>query len=219
MLRAVVFDMDGLLIDTEWPDYQSWQEAFQECGSDLPLEDWVGHVGVWGMGKTVSERLADLRGAGLDLTALQARRRERYHCLVREAMHPLPGVRELIAELAAHGIRRAVASASDAEWVAFVLDGLELRPWLDVVVTGEEVGARKPAPDVYLRAAERLAVEPWECVALEDSCVGVQAARAAGMRCVAVPNRLTRHHDFTAADAQVPSLERVSVSWLAKLLE
>jgi HAD superfamily hydrolase (TIGR01509 family) len=219
MLRAVVFDMDGLLIDTEWPDFQSWQEAFRECGSDLSLEEWVGFVGLWGMPATMTDRLSNLQRAGWDLAVLKARRRERYHCLVREAMHPLPGVQELIAELATCDIGRAVASTSDREWVTFVLDGLELRSWINVVVTGEEVGARKPAPDVYLRAAEQLGVSPGECLALEDSAVGVQAAQAAGMRCVAVPNRLTRHHDLTAADAQVPSLEEVSVKWLAALLE
>jgi len=216
MLRAVIFDMDGLLADTEWPDFLAWQELFREHGGDLTLEEWLGEVGVWGA-TTIKSRFAALRGSREGMDAALARRRSRHRELVG-GIAPLPGVEALLAALAGRGIPCGVASSSDRDWVGFVLGTLGLRERLPVVVTGDDVATRKPAPDVYLEAAARLDVRPEGCVALEDSAVGVTAAIAAGMRCVAVPNRLTRFHDLSHAHAHVESIAELDVARLAALL-
>lgn len=217
MLQAVIFDVDGLLVDTEWPDYVAWRELFQEYGGDLSPEEWVGEVGLWEP-TAIWERFARLRGTTDGSEALYERRRARYRELVQASLEPMPGALALIAALEERRIPRGVASTSDREWVAFVLGGLELIQRMDAIVTGDDVAARKPAPDVYLTAAARLGVAPSACVALEDSAVGVAAARAAGICCVAVPNRLTVRHDLSAAHARVTSLAAIDLPWLERLL-
>jgi len=217
MIRAVVFDMDGLIIDTEWPDYQSWQELYAAHGHDLPLADWVPYVGLWGPPLDLLGRLAALIGAGADAAALKARRRARCDELVRESMTPMAGYDALIQRLIAHEFRRGLASTSSRDWVDFVVDGLAARSHFEAIIAGDEVAARKPAPDVYLRAAERLGVPPAECVALEDSAPGIASAKAAGMSCIAIPNRVTLLHDLSAADCQVPHLGEVTLDLLRSL--
>jgi HAD superfamily hydrolase (TIGR01509 family) len=217
MIRAVVFDMDGLIIDTEWPDYQSWQEIYVEYGHELPLEEWVPYVGLWGPPLNLYERLEVLVGEAIDGVALRERRRARCDELVRAGMAPMAGFDALMERLTAHDYGRGLASTSSRDWVDFVVDGLSARRHFHAIVAGDEVAARKPAPDVYLRAAERLAVVPEECLALEDSAPGVASAKAAGMACIAVPNRVTRYQDLSGADRQVEHLGEISLDLLRSL--
>src|SRR5207248_11429090 len=116
-----------------------------------------------------------------------------------------------------HDYRRGLASTSSRDWVDFIVDGLDVRHHFHALVAGDEVQARKPAPDVYLRAAERLGAAPEECVALEDSAPGIASARAAGMACIAVPNRVTVRHDLSAANRQVADLAEVTLELLRSL--
>lgn len=216
-IRAVIFDMDGLIIDTEWPDYQSWQELYAAYGQELTLAEWVPHVGVWGPPLDLLGRLAALVGPGADPAALRARRRARCDELVRQSMVPMPGYEGLMECLAGAGCPRALASTSSRDWVDFVVEGLGVRAHFQAIVAGDEVAARKPAPDVYLRAADRLGVAPTECVALEDSAPGIAAAKAAGMACIAIPNRVTLHQDLSAADHRVAHLGEVTLDLLRLL--
>jgi HAD superfamily hydrolase (TIGR01509 family) len=213
--QAVIFDMDGLLVDTETCDYEAWRDLHAAHGVELTLGDFCNNAGLYG---TWERMYADLAAvSGLSADELQAVREPQFRSLVAECLRPSPELISLLGRLREHGVRRGIASSSDSDWVAYLLDGLGLRHEFGAVATGHDVEHRKPAPDVYLLAAERLDVDPRRCVALEDSSHGIQAARAAGMRVIAIPNSVSRHQDLTPADAHVEHFGDVTLDLLRRL--
>jgi len=219
-IGALVFDFDGLILDTETCTYDTTASIFAEHGETLDLAWWHSIIGTadhphW------SEILADRLGRPIDRAALVAQREVR-RLEVLQALPPCAGVVELLDAAVVEGIPAAVASSSGLDWVGGHLERLGLRSRFAAVVTRDDVrgnGARtKPAPDLFLMAAEWLGVEPARCVAFEDSPHGVAAARAAGMVVVAVPGPMTAGLDMSAADMMVPSLADVDIAALRKLV-
>lgn len=204
--------MDGLLVDTEQADFRSWQEVFQTHGAELDLEWWSHSVGTH-LGTDIYELLEARAGRPVDRDAIRGPRRERLLELVHAGLEPMPGFDELAAVVAEGGYRRGLATSADQEWTAMILDGMGLRSWFHAIATGDDVPAVKPQPYVYQLAAQRLGVPPERCLALEDSRNGCLAARAAGMRCLVVPNAITRGLDFTEAHGIHASLHEVA-QWL-----
>jgi HAD superfamily hydrolase (TIGR01509 family) len=216
MLRGLVFDFDGLIIDTEVPVYRAWAEVYERHGEQLSAEFWATIIG---QGDDLFDPMADLErrvGRPLDRDAVQSGRRARQAELT-VALEVLPGVREWRREAAVLGVRMGVASSSSRRWVAGHLERLGLDGW-DCVRCSDDVARTKPAPDLYLAALECLEVAPHEAVAVEDSGAGVEAAKAAGMHCVAVPSGLTSSHDFSRADVVLGSLAEVPFREVAAML-
>lgn len=220
-LEAVVFDFDGLIIDSEWVIFETAQAAFAVHGHDLRVEAWATIVGL-GEGDDELAWSTLLRAQGIEgfeLTTFSATytAQDRSN---RDALPLLPGVEVLMDSLTAAGVPIGVASSSSVEWLERHLDRLELLHRFDTLVGADVVGGvGKPAPDVYLRACADLGADPARSVALEDSAHGVTAARAAGMWAVAVPSRITRFNDFGHADLVVGSLADLTVTDLASLVE
>jgi putative hydrolase of the HAD superfamily len=207
--------MDGLLIDTETCDYETWRELHEAHGLELTLPEYCYNAGLYGSWDAMYARLAEVSGHEVD--ALHARRLPRYMEMVKARLQPSDELLGLLGELTTHGIGRAVASSSDSDWVAYLLDGAGLRGYFQAIATGHDVERRKPAPDVYLLAAERLGVDPAHCIAIEDSAHGIRAARAAGMRAITIPNPVSEHQDLSQADARVAHFGEVTLDLLRRL--
>jgi HAD superfamily hydrolase (TIGR01509 family) len=204
-LDALVFDFDGLILDTEWPEFVTIRDEFVAHGVDLDLDDWRHLVGRTDHAHW-SEMLEDAVGGPIDGDAVRLRRRRAHHELI--AAEPIrPGVLARLDEADALGVALAVASSSPRDWVVPHLERIGLIDRFAAIVCGDEVARGKPAPDVYLAAADALGAEPARSVALEDSHHGSVAARAAGYWCVVVPNRVTGSGPFPAADLVVVSLD------------
>lgn len=217
-IRGAIFDCDGLLADTETPDFEAWRTVYEEYGLPLALTDWAQYIGV-AKGHEARDwhaTLADVVGIGYDREAVRARKRTLYNATI-DKITPMPGVLALLDALDAESIPCAVASNSERVWVDRVLEITGLTSRFDAIATADEVALPKPAPDVYLLAAERLGVPPGSCVAFEDSPRGLAAAHAAGMLTVAVPTGLTRHLDFTQAHHLIAGLEGLTVSALRQV--
>jgi HAD superfamily hydrolase (TIGR01509 family) len=216
LLSGVVFDFDGLIVDTEWPVYEGVATVFAAHGLDYGPERWVHAIGSsWDV--DWPGELAVRLGRPIDPVEVRAAARAHRELLLADAA-PLPGVTALLDELEAAGVAVAVASSSPRSWVGPRLEALGLAHRFAVVRTLDDVAAAKPAPDLFLAACAALGARPATAVALEDSAHGATAAKAAGMRCVAVPNRLTRHLDLSHADLVVPSLARVGLAELVALV-
>lgn len=209
MISAAIFDLDGLILDSETPDVLAWQETYARHGLEFPVEEWLQNIGRTDSPWDAYAALRTLEPP-VDLTLVEGFWRERHEAHAREFLRPLPGVVPLLAAVRARGLRTAVASSSRRASILRALEGLHIADQFDATVGGDEVQRAKPAPDVYLLAAQRLGLAPETCVALEDSLNGVLAAKAAGMACIAVPSALTRSLDFSAADLVVASLEDVT---------
>jgi HAD superfamily hydrolase (TIGR01509 family) len=208
--RAVLFDFDGLIVDTEMPEYLAWQALYARRGLTFPIASWLKNVG---RNDRPFDPFGPVRGdASVD--AVQTEWRALYDSIEPSFMVPLPGVVPLLRRLREHGWRVAIGSSSRHARVASMVERLGLTGQFGAIAGGDEVPLAKPAPDVYLLAARRLEVPPDVCTVLEDSENGVHAAKAAGMRCIAVPSVLTRSLDFSAADAVVDGLERVTLDVL-----
>jgi HAD superfamily hydrolase (TIGR01509 family) len=215
MIRAVIFDFDGLILDTEVPEFQTWQEIYQVHGCELALEAWATGLGTSADAFDPCAHLAAQLGLSVDREAIQHRRRQRYRELLK-AQSVLPGVREYIAEAKRLGLHLGVASSSSREWVVGHLTELGLSAYFDCIKCRDDVPRVKPDPALYRAVVETFALQPSQAIALEDSPNGIAAAKRAGLFCVAVPNPLTRQLSLAHADLLVSSLADVP---LLQLLE
>jgi len=215
-LHALVFDFDGLILDTEWPEYESVRRVWHEHGHELDLAWWRTIVGTADPVDWV-ERLEAAVGAPLDHEVVRSRRGAHHRSLLLD-QDVLPGVTDLLDAAERRSIPTAIASSSPTSWLDTHLDRLGLHHRFAVLVGRDQVARAKPAPDLYLRACARLGVEPARAVALEDSPHGTTAARAAGLRCVVVPNRITAPGPFDHADLVVGSLADLTLGELESLL-
>lgn len=215
MLGAIVFDFDGLIVDTEGPGFISWLEVYQRFGAELNLNDWSHATGYIG-GFDPAVHLEKLLGRRLDWSQISSEREARNWALTLQA-RTLPGIEPLLQAARERGFRIGVASNSGNGWVEEGLKRLGLRTLVDAVVTREMVLNPKPAPDVYLKTAQVLGMEPNRTVALEDSEPGCRAAKQAGMKVVAIPNRFSDRQDFEVADLIVRSAEDLDLKRLEEL--
>jgi len=205
--RAVVFDMDGVLVDSGAHHRDAWIAMCRDCGVTPPAEFWRLTIGrpaeeavallVDGIDRAEARRLADLK-------------REHYTRLARRGVVAVAGAGAFVEALARARVPRAVATSASRRDVERVLDALGLRRYLDVAVTADDVRRGKPHPEVYLKAAEELGVDATDCVVFEDAIVGVHAARAAGMRVIGVTTAHTADELLGAgAERVVPHFEAV----------
>ncbi len=202
---AVLFDFDGVLVDTEWAIYQSWRRVFEAHAHDLPLEIYTRCIGSDFATWSPKTHLEDLTGLAFDWHDLDARRQEEIMAEL-DGVGPMRGVREVLGKLPAAGLAAAVVSSSSHRWVDGWLEKLGLQGHFATTVCRGDAPRIKPAPDLFLEAARRLDVAPESCLVIEDSVNGLNAAKGASMRVWAVPNRVTECLDFSRADRVFRSL-------------
>jgi HAD superfamily hydrolase (TIGR01509 family) len=216
MIRAIVFDFDGLILDTEEPVYRSWVEVYQAHGEELPFERWVQVVGSTTAGFHPQHHLEERLGRSLSKDVLDRRIGRRTEMIL--AQEALPGVVRHIQEARAMGLKLGVASSSTREWVRGHLARLGILASFDCMRCRDDVVNAKPEPDLYLAVLECLGVTASEAIAIEDSPNGVLAAKRAGLRCVAIPNSITAQLDLGQADLLLGSLDEVTLPQLLEKL-
>lgn len=213
-ITALIFDMDGVLVDSEPLHLSSFQELLE--GFEIP---WGIEQNQQYLGRKDIEIAAEIiEKNGLDLTPsdLVEGKEELFHKLVKSNARPQPGVMELLKLAREMKMPTAVASSATIPSIKLIVETLGLRDYFDNLTSGDEVKRGKPAPDVFLLAAEKLSVPPAQCLVIEDTDAGVQAAKAAGMVCVAVPCDATRHQKHLLADARLNSLSEFNLKdWVS----
>ena len=215
MFQAVVFDFDGVIINTEMADVSAWRAVYGRYGVEFPLAQWQQNIG----SHTVfdaAEALLSHTPPGTTKADLHREFEAADQAFIQQ-LPIMPGVQGKLAEARTHGLKLAIASSSPANWLNTHLPRLGLLLAFDAVRTCTDVdGRKKPDPAVYLAACTAVGVPPHTALAFEDSMHGVAAAKAAGMYCVAVPNEATHGMDFSQADLIIPSLEAFSLAEIAQ---
>jgi HAD superfamily hydrolase (TIGR01509 family) len=213
-VRGLLFDFDGLLVDTETPSRAAYEHLYREHGHELPLERWATLVGTIGAEFDPDGYLEELVGAPLDRDALTERRRAiEYELIDLEDLRP--GVDELLNDARGRGLMTAIVSSSSNDWIDRQLTRLERTDGWDLIIAANgDTSRAKPAPTLYLEALDVLGLGPREAIVFEDSANGVTAAKAAGLFCVAVPNPITATMSLEHADIVVPSFEELALDAL-----
>ena len=213
-IKALIFDFDGLIIDTETPDYESWQSVYRQHSCELPVEMWGQIVGGAGASDFDPHTyLEELCGKALDREQVWISRRKAY--LDTVADQPiLPGVVDYLDRAEKLDLRLGIASSSPDNWVQGHLSRLCLLDRFDAVKTADDVSRTKPDPELFLASLRSLEVEASEAVVFEDSANGVAAAKAAGIYAVAVPNPLTSQLLLPGADLRLNSLADLTLDEL-----
>jgi HAD superfamily hydrolase (TIGR01509 family) len=203
-VEAVIFDMDGVLVDSEPFGFEALRRVMARYGLGYSEEENAEFLG-----RTTLEscRILKARHALPDAAeALADLYIEEMLEQIGSGPIPMPGVPDVLERVRASGYRLALASSAELRVIHANLTALALAQLFDIVVSGTQVARGKPAPDVFIAAAERLAVPPAGCLVIEDSRNGLLAAKAAGMRCAVVPCAHTRHQDFREADHRLGAL-------------
>ena len=206
--KALLFDFDGLILDTETPEFEVWQAIYREYNHELLAETWGQIVGGWGASHfDAAEHLVELVGDGLNVEGLRARHKSESDALTL-SQPILPGVVDYLDDARRLGLRLAIASSSPHSWVDTHLSRLGLTHRFPAVICRDDVapGRTKPHPDLFLKALDAVSAKPDEAIVFEDSPNGVKAARAAGIFVVSVPNPMTALLKTNGANLTLSSL-------------
>ena len=218
MIRAIIFDFDGLIVDTEEPIFRAWQRIYREHGQELPLEQWLTIIGGTGTPGAIFDPVDDLgsrKGETLDRAELKGLERL-YYKEATMMQQLLPGVRKYLDDARRLKLATAIASSSSRRWIDEHLSRIGIEHSFDAIVSRDDVNKTKPDPELYQTAVARLGVTPGEAIALEDSSNGLAAAKAAGLYCVAVPNAMTASMDLSRADLKLTSLDAMPLEDLIR---
>lgn len=212
MIKGVIFDMDGLMIDSEPLQSEAIAVVLKEYGKDpiFKKNKLIHTVGLKG-----HEQWAEIRkthGIDEDIEILREKRRKAYIKIVQKnGVKTMPGVISLLKQLKEKGdLKIGLASNTALKHILLILNKIKVRSYFNLIISADHVKNAKPHPDIYLKAAKGLKLDPGDCLVLEDSQSGVIAAKKAGMYVIAVPSRFTNHQDFSQSDLIVPSLAKIT---------
>lgn len=217
-INALIFDFDGLLVDTETPQLRAWQKIYRSFGAELRLDEWVRCLGT---SADAFDPIADLRAKTDavfdDREVVAAQKLESSIGINKEKLRP--GIDRLLQQARQRNLRMAVASSSNRPWVYTGLDRVGIRQYFEIICTSEDVPRVKPDPKLFLLALQRLNLSPDQVIVFEDSPNGVMAAKTAGLTCVAYPNEISSHLDLSHADLILPHLESFPLSKILRRFE
>ena len=212
-IKSLIFDFDGLILDTETPEIDVWKTIYAEYGFEFPFDRYIQTVGGWGVATfDAADYLHQLAHDSLDVAAIRFRHQN--ESARRFLEQPVrDGVQEYLTDARQLNLRLAIASSSKHSWVEPHLTRLGLIPYFDKIICGDDVppGRTKPYPDVFIRALDELNIKAGEAIVFEDSPHGVNAAHAAGIYVVAVPNPTTSLMRMEGADLTLKSLSSLSL--------
>jgi HAD superfamily hydrolase (TIGR01509 family) len=220
--RAVIFDMDGIILDSEPVQLEAVNQILARYDIHWTQETFRHHIGLRSL--DFFKNLKTLYPLREPIDELVAFHKETYCQLIQERIaqkkiQESKGLTSLLKELKGAEFHIGLATSSSRREVEIITRGLNIEKFFETFTCGEEVLEGKPAPEIFLKTAKALGVEPGQCVVIEDSPIGLQAAVQAGMRCVAIPTPSTHDGDFSKADLQLSSLQEVSVSLINSLLD
>lgn len=217
MIKAVIFDMDGVIIDSEPAHVKFEKEIFKNLGIAVTEEEHMGFVGTtsYYMWETLRVK-NELKQSLEELVSNDRVQYLEYLKSDKNEVVLIEGVREFIKELHDNGVKLAIASSSPLDVIKIVVNRYELQEFFDELVTGDYVENSKPSPDVFLYAANKLGVKPEECIVIEDSCNGTKAAKNAGMKCIGYKNLNSGDQDLSCADIIMDSFLKINYSYISE---
>lgn len=218
MIRALIFDFDGLVLETEGPSYQSWTQVYKNFGQSLPFSTWSGNIGTTQGEFDPRSELQKLVSRPVDWDGVEVERQTKESALI-EAQRVLPGVEAYLQDARRLGLKIGLASSSSCQWVTMHLTRLGLLEYFECIQAADDVHKIKPDPALYLAVIQALHVRAIEAVAFEDSPIGIHSAKQAGLYCVAVPNALTSQLDLGEADIRLGSLADLRLEHLLNLID
>lgn len=206
--KAIIFDMDGTLIESTEADYLAWERVFNDYGKQLTFKDYEPLLGIRSA-NVIRDQLGKTDVA--DVTRILKEKFDYFvEVITANPIKPVLAAEIFLKSVANHPIKIALATSSRKEKMQLVLKQLDFLKYFDTIVTGEEVQNSKPAPDIFLKAAERLGLQPEDCVVVEDGPIGVAAAKSAGMKCVAI-TATHPSHKLQEADVVIETYENADV--------
>ena len=214
-VKAIIWDMDGVIADTSLYHLKGWQIVLQKRGVNYTEEDFQRNTG-----KRNDSIIKSALGEKIpqnEIMAIAREKDETFRQLMGQNIRPFPGVLKLITSLKEHGFKIAIGSAAPMENIQLITQSLKIDNYFDAIVSSWEVTKGKPDPQIFLLAAQKLGVEAERCIVIEDAIAGVAASRRAGMHCIAVTNTSTKE-DLREADLIIDTLEKITIDDLERLL-
>jgi len=212
-IKGLIFDFDGTILDTEYPEFTAWQEIYRSFNAELALSEWAKTLGTTNHDFDPMFHLQQRADRHVDTQDVLRYKTNLVQVKIRE-QSLLPGVQKFLEEAQEKGLQLGIASSSGYGWVHGHLDRFNLVSCFDAIITADDVKNVKPEPDLFILALRELSLDPDEAIVLEDSPSGIKAAHLAGLKCVAIPNRISSQLDLSQADFVVQSLEELTLEEL-----